>query len=178
MQKGRDQGNNTGISRPETQIRPVLLTPHTTDQSQKLSYDSKRQDNTAKSKPSLTGATSTTVLERIVRQNGLKIDQISDAHLINASGDAMLITGTTMIASYNGVKKPLSALVGMTTMIASYNDVKKPLRALVVKRQTHDMISRRDCIRFNIIPKIFPEPPSAGNINSTQTEAEDQTSSV
>ena len=64
-------------------------------------------------------------------------------------------------------------ITGTTTTIASYNSVKKPLSALVAKRLTHDMIvSWRDCIRFNIIPSTFPLPPSTVNINSTQEEAE------
>ena len=118
------------------------------------SFDSKRQSDTAGSKLSQTQGQQAQSYKNVVRRYGLQIDNSASANLVNASGDKMPIIGTT-------------------TMIAGYSGVTQPLKALIAECLTHDMIvSWRDCIKFNILHKIFLLPPSAGNINSTDNKAE------
>ena len=62
-------------------------------------------------------------------------------------------------------------IIGETTIVASYNGVKVSLNALVARRLTHDMIiSWRDCIRFNIIPNTTEQRQHQQHPNKSRSD--------
>ena len=101
-----------------------------------------------------TGSTTTIIRGSTAKADGLPVQAARNANIVNASGEKMKMIGQ-VILTINHRGKTIKA------------------HSLVAEKLCHEMlISWKDCIQLEIIPKCFLLPPETGHVNEIQSEAD------
>ena len=99
-------------------------------------------------------STTTIIRRSIAKAHGLPVQAARNENIANASGEKMkMISQVVLTINHRG--KTIKAL------------------GLVAEKLCHEMlISWKDCIRLEVIPKSFPMPPETGHVNEIQSKAD------